>query len=120
MDLTTETFKERVFNFEENDQWKFEGDKPAIIDWWAEWCAPCKVLEPTMDKLEEELGDKVDFYKINVDENPELAQAFQIRSIPSILFVPLEGMPQMAVGALPENVIKEQAEKIFGVKAEAV
>ncbi|MFY9243791.1 MAG: thioredoxin [Polaribacter sp.] len=100
--LTKETFLEKVFNFEKNKEWKFEGKKPAIIDFYADWCGPCKMLAPILEQLSEEYKDKIDIYKIDTEAEQELSAAFAIRSIPSMLFCPLEGEPQMANGALPK------------------
>jgi len=106
-ELTTDTFKEKVFDYNNSDEWVFEGDKPAIIDFWAEWCGPCKMVGPILEELSEEYDGKIDVYKVNVDDYPELSQAFGIRSIPSILFVPMEGNPQMSLGALPKETFKQ-------------
>ncbi|TVZ56348.1 thioredoxin [Lutibacter sp. Hel_I_33_5] len=100
--LTKETFLEKVFNFEENKEWKFEGKVPALVDFYADWCGPCKMLAPVLEKLSEEYGEKINIYKIDTEAQPELSAAFGIRSIPSMLFCPAEGEPQMANGALPK------------------
>lgn len=100
--LTKETFLKKVFNFEENKDWKFEGKRPALIDFYADWCGPCKMIAPILEQLSEEYGDKLDIYKIDNEAEQELAAAFGIRSIPSMLFCPAEGQPQMANGALPK------------------
>jgi len=109
--LNKETFFEKVFNYEKNTEWKFEGDIPCVIDFWAPWCGPCRMVGPVMDELSEEYKGKVNFYKVNTDEEQELAGAFGIRSIPSILFVPKEGQPKMAVGALPKPALIEAIDK---------
>jgi thioredoxin 1 len=100
--LTKATFLEKVFNFEENKDWKFEGKRPVLIDFYADWCGPCKAIAPILEQLSEEYGDKIDVYKIDTEAEQELAAAFGIRSIPSMLFCPLEGQPEMANGALPK------------------
>jgi thioredoxin 1 len=100
--LTKATFLEKVFNFEKNKEWKFEGERPAVIDFYADWCGPCKTIAPILEQLSEEYGDKIDVYKIDTEAEQELAAAFGIRSIPSMLFCPAEGQPQMANGALPK------------------
>ena len=105
--LNKETFLEKVFDFEKNKDWKYQGDAPAIIDFWAPWCGPCRMVGPVIDELSEEYNGKVNFYKINTDEEQELAGAFGIRSIPSLLFIPMEGQPKMAVGALPKESLKK-------------
>ncbi len=105
--LTLETFKTKVFDFEKNQDWKFEGDKPCLIDFWAAWCGPCRMIAPVLEELSEEYKDQINIYKVNTEEEPELAAMFGIRSIPSLLFVPMNGKPQMTAGALPKHVLKE-------------
>lgn len=111
--LTYDTFLEKVWNFEENPQnWVYEGDVPALIDFYADWCAPCRKIAPIMDKLAKDYEGKVKIYKIDVDKEQKLASVFQVRSIPSILFTPVKGQPMMQAGALTEEmyvkVIEEQ------------
>ncbi|HSV88923.1 MAG TPA: thioredoxin [Bacteroidales bacterium] len=109
--LTMETFKTKVFNFENNKEWKFEGKKPCIIDFYADWCGPCKTLAPVLEELSKEYKNLIDIYKVDTEKEQELASMFGIRSIPSLLFVPLDAQPQMAAGAIPklafEKAIKE-------------
>lgn len=109
--LTYETFKTKVFDFEKHQEWKFEGDKPCLIDFWAAWCGPCRMIAPILEELSEEYKDQINIYKVNTEEEPELAALFGIRSIPSLLFVPMNGKPQMAAGALPKEVLKEIIDK---------
>ena len=112
--LTTETFKEKVFDYAQEKEWSFKGDKPAVIDFYADWCGPCKTIAPILEELDAEM-DNVDFYKVNTEEQTELAMTFGIQSIPSILFVPVDGMPQMALGALPKETFKQAiAQVLFG------
>ena len=101
--LTKETFLEKVFNFEQNKEWKFEGTLPCVIDFYADWCGPCKMVAPILEELIKEYKGKINIYKIDTEEEQELAMAFGIRSIPSMLFCPKDGQPQMAVGALPKD-----------------
>ena len=108
--LNKVTFLEKVFNYETNKEWKYEGNLPALIDFWAPWCGPCRMVGPVIDELSEEYKGKVNFYKINTDEEQELGAVFGIRSIPSLLFVPVEGQPKMAMGALPKETLKEAIE----------
>lgn len=114
--LTKEAFKEKVFDFENNKEWNFSGDKPCIIDFYADWCAPCRTLTPILEELSEEYKGKVDVYKVDTEKEQELAAMFGIRSIPSILFVPREGQPQMAAGALPKEALEKAIEDVLGVK----
>ena len=113
--LTKETFQSKVFNYETNKEWKFEGDKPCMIDFYADWCGPCKMVAPILEELAKEYEGKVDVYKVNTEEEQELAAVFGIRSIPSLLFVPLEGQPQMAMGALPKEVFEKALDNIMPV-----
>ncbi|MFA6455917.1 MAG: thioredoxin [Bacteroidota bacterium] len=119
--LTKETFLSKVFDYEKNKEWKYNGELPAVVDFWAPWCGPCRFLSPIVDELSTEMKGQVQFYKVNTDEEQELASVFGIRSIPSLLFIPKEGKPMMAAGALPKNelvkVINENllAKKIITV-----
>ena len=107
--LTKDTFLEKVFNYEENKEWKFEGELPCIIDFYADWCGPCKMIAPVLEELSGEYEGKINIYKVDTEAQQELAAAFAIRSIPSMLFCPKGEQPQMANGALP----KQQLEKII-------
>ncbi|HOK37658.1 MAG TPA: thioredoxin [Bacteroidales bacterium] len=114
--LTKETFLEKVFDYEKETEWKYKGSKPAVIDFYADWCAPCRMVAPVIEELNKEYGDKIDFYKIDTEAEQELAAVFGIRSIPSLLFIPVEGQPQMAMGAMPKDGFKHAFEDIFGIK----
>jgi len=114
--LTKATFLEKVFNYEQNKEWKYAGDKPCIIDFYADWCGPCKMVAPVLEELASEYEGKLYVYKIDTEAEQELASVFGIRSIPSLLFVPLEGQPQMAMGALPKDVFEQAFKDIFGVE----
>lgn len=105
--LTKSAFLEKVFNFEKSQEWKFEGKVPCIIDFYADWCNPCKMVAPILEELSNEYGDKLNIYKVDTEAEQELAGAFGIRSIPSMLFCPVDGEPQMAVGALPKHQLEE-------------
>ena len=113
--LTNETFKEKIFNYETNKEWKFEGNTPAIIDFYADWCGPCKVVAPILEELKAEYGDKLDIFKVNTEEQQELSSVFGIQSIPSLLFIPKEGQPQMAMGALPKETFKQAISEVLSV-----
>lgn len=114
--LTTETFKQKVFNYEKNKEWKYEGDKPAIIDFYADWCGPCKMVAPILEELAQEYEGKINIYKVDTEAEQELAAIFGIRSIPSLLFVPLNDQPQMAMGALPKDTFKKAFKDVLGVE----
>ncbi len=109
--LTKDTFLQKIFNYEQNQEWKFEGELPCVIDFWAPWCGPCRMVAPVIEELSKEYEGKVNFYKVNTDEEQELGAAFGIRSIPSLLLVPKEGQPKMAVGALPKASLKQAVEQ---------
>ncbi len=111
--LTKETFISKVFNYEQNKEWKFEGDLPCLIDFYADWCQPCKMVAPILEELSKEYEGKVNIYKINTEEQQELSAAFGIRSIPSLLFCPKEGQPQMAQGALPKPEMKKAIDQVL-------
>ncbi|GAP43173.1 thioredoxin [Lentimicrobium saccharophilum] len=111
--LTFETFKEKVFNFDQNQDWKFEGKLPCIIDFYADWCGPCKMVAPILDELSKEYEGKINIYKVDTEAEQELSQIFGIRSIPSMLFCPADGQPQMAQGALPKHALKQAIEDVL-------
>lgn len=111
--LTKETFLKKVFNYEQNKEWKFEGDLPCLIDFYADWCGPCKVIAPVLEELSVEFAGKINIYKVDTEEQQELAAAFGIRSIPSLLFCPVGDQPQMAQGALPKNDLKRVINEVL-------
>jgi thioredoxin len=113
--LTTETFKEKVFNYEKNAEWKFEGTRPAMVDFYADWCGPCKMVAPILEELSKEFDGKIDIYKVNTDQEQELSSAFGIQSIPSLLFIPMGEQPQMAMGALPKETFKKAIKDVLHV-----
>lgn len=114
--LTKETFKEKVFNWEVNKEWKYEGSVPCVIDFYADWCGPCKMVAPVLEELQKEFGDKLVIYKVDTEEQQELAGMFGIQSIPSFLFVPVEGQPQMAMGALPKQTFEKAFSDVLKVE----
>lgn len=119
--LNKHTFRDKVFNYEKNKEWKYEGTIPAFVDFWAPWCGPCRVLGPVIDELSKEYAGKVKFYKVNTQEEGELAAMFGIHSIPSLLFIPVNGQPTMAMGALPKKELKNiiESDLIPSVKESA-
>jgi len=111
--LTTADFKEKVFNYEKNKEWKYEGTLPAIIDFYADWCQPCKMVAPVLEDLASEYAGKIMIYKVNTEEEQELASVFGIQSIPTILFIPKEGQPQAAMGALPKQTFEKAIKDVL-------
>lgn len=111
--LTKDAFLEKVFNYETNKEWKYEGELPCIIDFYADWCMPCKMVAPVLEELAREYEGKINIYKVDTEEEQELAAIFGIRSIPSLLFCPKDGQPQMAMGALPKESFKKAIEDVL-------
>ena len=115
--LTEQDFLKRVVDYVNNPtEWKFLGDKPAIVDFYATWCGPCKMLSPVLEELSAEYAGKVDIYKVDVDAESGGAGVCGIRSVPSLLFVPMQGNPRMVAGALPKHELKRAIEEVLQVK----
>lgn len=113
-ELTTDSFKEKVMDYVANPkEWKFKGDKPALIDFYATWCGPCKQTAPVVEELANDYDGKIDVYKVDVDQQEELAQLFGIQSIPTLIFVPKEGDPQKVVGAMGKAQFEEVIKKVL-------
>lgn len=110
--LTADIFKKNIFDYTAEKEWKYKGTEPAIIDFYADWCGPCKAVAPILEELSDEYKGKVIIYKVDTEVEQELSAVFQIRSIPSLLFIPMDKQPMMQAGALPksalENVINEE------------
>lgn len=114
--ITTEDFLTKVMDYRNNPtEWKYLGDKPAIIDFYASWCGPCKMMAPVMDELAKEYEGKVHVYKVDTEAEEELARVFGIRSIPSLLFIPMKGKPMMSQGALPKAELKRIIKENLGI-----
>ena len=111
--LTSDDFKEKVFNYETGKEWKYEGTLPAIIDFYADWCQPCKMVAPVLEELAREYAGQIMIYKVNTEEEQELASVFGIQSIPTILFIPKEGQPQAAMGALPKQTFEKAIKDVL-------
>jgi thioredoxin len=111
IDLTTADFKEKIFNYETETEWKFKGSLPVIIDFYADWCGPCKTVAPVLEELSNEYDGKLVIYKLDTDMESELSNAFGIQSIPTFLFIPMEGQPMLQRGALPKNVFQQVIEE---------
>lgn len=113
--LTKQDFLDLVFDYENKKEWEFNGERPVVIDFYADWCGPCRMLSPIMEELSNEYDGKIDIYKVDTEAEQELAAVFGIRSIPSVLFVPKNDKPRMSVGALPKEEFKRAFNEIFGI-----
>jgi thioredoxin 1 len=116
--LTVTEFKKKVFDFEANSggPWKFAGDTPTIIDFYADWCGPCRSLSPILEELATEYKGRVNIFKVNTESTPELAALFGVRGIPALLFVPQSGEPTMSSGFMPKAALQEAITDIFNIK----
>ena len=114
INLTKAEFISKVANYEQSpDKWEYLGDKPCLIDFYADWCGPCKMVAPILEELAAEYEDEIYIYKVDTEAEQELAAAFGIRSIPSILFCPIGEKPQMAQGALPKDGFKKAIDEVL-------
>ncbi len=109
--LTADLFRKEIFDYTKSKDWKFKGKVPGIIDFYADWCGPCKMVAPILEELSEKYAGKLNIYKVDTEVERELAAMFGIRSIPSILFIPIDKQPMMQAGALPKNVLIDIIEK---------
>ncbi len=116
--LDKAAFAEKVFDYNNESEWNYKGDKPAIIDFWAAWCGPCRQIAPSLDELAAEYGEEIYIYKVNVDEETELARAFGIQSIPMLLYIPMDETPQAIMGAAPKSKLKQAIDTILLSKKE--
>lgn len=109
--MSAQDFKDKVFNYETEKEWKYSGTLPAIIDFYADWCGPCKMVAPILEELSDEYEGKLLIYKVDTEKELELSGVFGIQSIPTILFIPVEGQPMMQPGALPKKAFKQVIEE---------
>ncbi len=109
--LTTQGFKEKVFDYEKKADWEYQGNLPAIVDFYADWCGPCKTVAPVLEELAAEYDGRLLIYKVNTDVEQELSSVFGIRSIPTLLFIGADGEPMMQPGALPKHLLKQVIEE---------
>jgi thioredoxin len=116
LNLTKQDFLDKVFDYENEKEWNFKGDIPCIIDFYADWCGPCKMVAPILEEISQEYDGKLNIYKIDTEAEQELAGAFGIQSIPSILFIPTEGKPQMAQGAMPKEGFLQAMKDVLSVE----
>ncbi len=113
--LTASDFRKKIMDYESHpEEWVFAGSRPAIIDFYATWCGPCKMMAPMVESLAGKYAGKIDFYKVDIDQEPELASVFGIRSIPTFLFIPLKGNPTMQMGAMQKEDFEEIIGKMMG------
>lgn len=113
--LNTELFKKQVFNYEKSKEWKYEGDKPAIIDFYADWCAPCRQLSPIIEELAKEYDGKIVVYKVDTEAETELTRNLGISGLPTLLFIPSEGKPSVSMGFVPKETLKKAINDILKV-----
>jgi thioredoxin 1 len=114
--LSKKMFIEKIYDYENKKEWEYHGELPAIVDFYADWCGPCKMVAPILEKLASEFQGKIDIYKVNTDQEQELATAFGIMTIPSLMFIPKQGQPQMARGALSHEAFVKMINEVLGVK----
>lgn len=114
--LTDNSFKKTVFNYEINKEWKFQGNRPAIIDFYADWCAPCRKLSPLVEEIAKEYSGKIDVFKVDTEKERALAQELGITSLPTLLFIPAKGKPQITMGALPKESLVKAINEILLIK----
>lgn len=114
--LTNESFKANVFNYPMNQTWKYEGKLPAIIDFYATWCGPCKKLSPLLEDLAVKYKGKIIVYKVDVDAEQQLAQSMGVSSMPTLLFIPMNGQPQLSVGLVPSETLEKMISEVLLVK----
>lgn len=109
--MSSQDFKDKVFNYDTEKDWKYAGDLPAIIDFYADWCGPCKMIAPVLEELSEEYEGKIVIYKVDTEKELELSSVFGIQSIPMLLFIPVEGQPMMQAGAIPKQAFRQVIEE---------
>ncbi len=114
--LTNESFKKLIFDYEANKEWKYAGKMPAIIDFYADWCAPCRQLSPIVEQLAKEYEGKIKVYKVDTEKEINLSQNLGITGLPTLLFIPVEGKPQVTMGALPKESLVQAINEVLKVK----
>ena len=114
--LTKDTFKTKIFDFEKSEEWQYSGDLPCLIDFYTTWCGPCKSVAPILEELASEYQGKMHIYKVDAEAEQQLSLQFNITTVPSLLFVPLQGKPQMAVGVLPKKALQDKFAAILNVQ----
>jgi thioredoxin 1 len=113
--LTKDAFKSKIFDYEASKEWKYSGAVPVIVDFYADWCAPCRMVAPILEEISKEFAGRILVYKVNTDAEAELSTIFGVQSIPSVLFIPLTGQPQMAVGAMSKEGFLQAIKEVLKV-----
>lgn len=114
--LTKDQFKKLVFNYETNKDWKYLGNKPCIIDFYATWCGPCKMMAPRLDEIAKEYAGKLIVYKVDTDKEQELSAQLGIQSLPTLVFIPKDGKPQASMGAIPKESLVKAIHEVLLIK----
>ena len=113
--LDSATFKDKIFNFERDREWKYLGDLPAIVDFYADWCGPCQMQTPILEQISQDYQGKIYIYKVNTEQSPELASLFRVRGIPSLLFIPINKKPSITSGFMSKEELKKAICEILEV-----
>lgn len=113
--LTSITFRTKIFDYETEKEWKYLGTKPCVIDCFAHWCGPCRAMDPILDELDKQYGNEIDFYKVNTENESELSSLFGIKSIPTFLFIPVGGKPHMTNGSMPKTAFVKIINEVLNV-----
>ena len=116
INMTNDMFKQLVYNYEKNKEWKYEGTKPAIIDFYATWCPPCRELSPLVEQIAHQYSGKIVVYKIDTDKEKLLSQMLGISGLPTLLFIPLKGKPQASMGFIPKEAIVKTINDVLHIK----
>ncbi len=114
--LTNDGFKKMIYNYDLSKEWKYEGNKPAIIDFYADWCGPCRQLSPIVEEIAKEYSGKIVVYRVNTDKEKDLAQNMGITGLPTLLFIPVEGTPRMSMGLIPKESLVKAINEVLKVK----
>jgi thioredoxin 1 len=114
--LTNDAFKKMIFNYEAGKEWKYEGSMPAIIDFYADWCGPCRQLSPLVEEVAKEYAGKIIVYKVDTDKETILAQSLGISGLPTLLFIPAQGSPRMSMGVIPKESLVKAINEVLLIK----